>query len=386
MVKIGYSSDVRRRLEQANASTMIPRPFRLYATYEVDKSVADKVLHHLISILNPNLRICEMLDGKKRVREFFQISKEMAYELLKCIAIISGTEGKLVKYNNKGTVIVSRGQKSFYNVLKDNTENDSSSMDSLFSECLPKITDFIDGNDMFDDNSNVDNDSALSEKENFVPVKNEKDDVIVTSLPQHLSEEALRNRLEKIFIEKSSDHLDLTAFGFSLEWDLVGVYYDNRNHQICEICGEYSSYNFILRNKHTHKEISLCRDCIDIRPEKSFANYYSLVFNFDIIILEYFFKVYEYVLENRELPFIKVTPIFFSVLIKLGCISIEEANRYIRVIDKFPIFVMKDLTTEEKVELQDLCSNKIVPFLQKFSFKEWRFSSTIPGRGCFDFN
>lgn len=94
-VKIGYADDVNKRLRELNASSAVPFAFRAYATYEVDHKLEDKKLHKIIDTINPELRSVEHINGKTRKREFFQMSKEQAYTLLKCIAEISGTKNRL---------------------------------------------------------------------------------------------------------------------------------------------------------------------------------------------------------------------------------------------------------------------------------------------------
>ena len=96
-VKLGYAKNVENRLKTLNASSAVPFAFRLYATYEVSKKLTDKGLHKLIDQLNPDLRTIDEVDGKKRVREFYAVSREDAYSLLESIAKISGTERKLKK-------------------------------------------------------------------------------------------------------------------------------------------------------------------------------------------------------------------------------------------------------------------------------------------------
>ena len=95
-VKIGYAADVKERLKQLNRSECIPFAFRVYATYEVDKALSDKDLHAMIDLLNPSLRAADTFDGKPRIKEFFEMSKEDAYRLLECVAKISGTEDGLM--------------------------------------------------------------------------------------------------------------------------------------------------------------------------------------------------------------------------------------------------------------------------------------------------
>ena len=94
-VKIGYAHNVEKRLQQLNRSEATPFAFRAYATYEVDSELTDKELHHLIDNLNPDLRSKEMFNGKPRVREFYELSPEEAFDILKSIAKISGTTDRL---------------------------------------------------------------------------------------------------------------------------------------------------------------------------------------------------------------------------------------------------------------------------------------------------
>lgn len=96
-VKIGYADDVKKRLAQLNRSECVPFAFRVYATYEVSSRLSDIKIHEIIDKLNPNLRSIENFEGKKRVREFYAMSPEDAYDLLKAIAEINGMEGKLKK-------------------------------------------------------------------------------------------------------------------------------------------------------------------------------------------------------------------------------------------------------------------------------------------------
>lgn len=94
-VKIGYADDVNRRLKELNRSECTPFAFRLYAYYEVNHRLTDMKLHNIIDKLNPDLRSIDNVDGKKRVREFYAISKEDAYSLFEAIAEINGLEENL---------------------------------------------------------------------------------------------------------------------------------------------------------------------------------------------------------------------------------------------------------------------------------------------------
>lgn len=95
-VKIGYSDNVNKRLEELNRSECIPFAFRLYAYYKVQNRLSDKKVHELIDGLNPELRSVENLNGKERKREFYAMPKEQAYGILKSIATINNLEKNLV--------------------------------------------------------------------------------------------------------------------------------------------------------------------------------------------------------------------------------------------------------------------------------------------------
>ena len=97
-VKIGYSKNVAERINKLNNSEAVPFGFRLYATYDVETQSADKVLHKIIDKLNADLRSIDTINDKVRVREFYLISPEDAYELLEDISIISGTKERLHLY------------------------------------------------------------------------------------------------------------------------------------------------------------------------------------------------------------------------------------------------------------------------------------------------
>lgn len=101
-VKIGYATNLEKRLKQLNRSETIPFAFRAFAIYEVDKPLTDKELHKLIDRLNPDLRTIDNFDGKERVKEFFLMSPDDAYAILESIAKISGTLDRLKKVKPEG--------------------------------------------------------------------------------------------------------------------------------------------------------------------------------------------------------------------------------------------------------------------------------------------
>lgn len=101
-VKIGYATDIEKRLAQLNRSECIPFAFRVYAIYEVSVPLQDKELHGLIDRLNPELRAIDTFDGKTRTKEFYAMSAEDAYALLESIAKLSGTQDKLRRLTPEG--------------------------------------------------------------------------------------------------------------------------------------------------------------------------------------------------------------------------------------------------------------------------------------------
>ena len=101
-VKIGYASNIERRLKELNRSETVPYAFRVYAIYEVKSKLTDKELHKLIDSLDSDLRAVETFDGKERVKEFYEMSAEKAYSLLECIAKISGTQNRLKRMKPEG--------------------------------------------------------------------------------------------------------------------------------------------------------------------------------------------------------------------------------------------------------------------------------------------
>ncbi len=105
-VKIGYATDIEKRLKQLNRSECIPYAFRVYATYDVPKALQDKELHNLIDRLNPELRAIDTFDGKTRTKEFYAMSKEDAYALLESNAKLSGTTGHLHRLSPEGHEIL----------------------------------------------------------------------------------------------------------------------------------------------------------------------------------------------------------------------------------------------------------------------------------------
>lgn len=98
-VKIGYADNIDKRLKELNRSECIPFAFRVYATYEVNSRLSDLKIHTIIDKLNPNLRSIDNFNGQKRIREFYAMSPEDAYDILEAIAEIHGCVDKLTLVN-----------------------------------------------------------------------------------------------------------------------------------------------------------------------------------------------------------------------------------------------------------------------------------------------
>lgn len=95
LVKIGYADNVEERVNILNRNSGLPYSFRIYATYDVNERLEDLKIHKIIDKLNPTLRCQEEVNGKARVREFFTMTAETAYQIFEAMAEISGTKDRL---------------------------------------------------------------------------------------------------------------------------------------------------------------------------------------------------------------------------------------------------------------------------------------------------
>lgn len=148
-VKIGYADNLEKRLSQLNKSECVPYAFRVYCIYEVEERLTDKKVHKLIDKLDPSLRSIDTFDGKERVREFYNMSDEDAYEILKSIASISGTTDRLKKMKPEGHEILDEKlAKTIQNsgIYNEGThlQNGSQNIQKLYNELKNKILEFND--------------------------------------------------------------------------------------------------------------------------------------------------------------------------------------------------------------------------------------------------
>lgn len=88
-IKIGYASDLKARVASLNTGALVE--FSPYAVYETDLQNADREVHAIIALLNPILRASKFSSkGQGKLKEFFKLEPEEAYDLLCRIAKISG--------------------------------------------------------------------------------------------------------------------------------------------------------------------------------------------------------------------------------------------------------------------------------------------------------
>lgn len=98
-VKIGFTDneDISKRLRELNNSTAVPLSFRVYATLCVENpKEIEQHVHALFDLIDDSLHsIEETKEGKKRVREFFQVSPSKAYSVLERVAILNNNLSNL---------------------------------------------------------------------------------------------------------------------------------------------------------------------------------------------------------------------------------------------------------------------------------------------------
>ena len=129
-VKIGYATDIKRRLKELNRSECIPFAFRVYATYVVSSRLSDLKLHAIIDKLNPELRSIDEFNGKKRVREFYAMRPEEAYAILEAMAEIHNC-----KENLKLVVPTAIEQQEEQLAQEIDTENHEKAENFSFAKC-----------------------------------------------------------------------------------------------------------------------------------------------------------------------------------------------------------------------------------------------------------
>jgi len=99
LVKIGATGDYERRLLDLSNHENIPYAFTAYAVYEVDnQEEIEDIVHKVIDAVDYSCRTSELRkNGSERRKEFFRISPEKAYALLKEISRLRGDTEKLTR-------------------------------------------------------------------------------------------------------------------------------------------------------------------------------------------------------------------------------------------------------------------------------------------------
>ena len=92
LIKIGYANNPEKRRLELSSHSGVPAEYEIYATAEVPTKLKDTKIHDIIQQLNPTLRF-------NPKREFFTMTPEDAFKLLKAIATIYGKEELVVKYD-----------------------------------------------------------------------------------------------------------------------------------------------------------------------------------------------------------------------------------------------------------------------------------------------
>ena len=149
-VKIGYANDVNQRVNELNSSSAVPFAFRIYATYQVESNLSDKKLHGILDKLNPDLRTTETVNGKNRVREFYAMSPEDAYDILLAIAEINNYKDRLKKYSE--TAAEKEDEKNAQEIDQEYHERASA---FAFSKCGIPIGDTVQFSHRNDPNDGV---------------------------------------------------------------------------------------------------------------------------------------------------------------------------------------------------------------------------------------
>ena len=93
-VKIGKSSRPVNIRSKELDNTAVPLPFEIYAVLKTEKyDEAEKQIHHLIDIVNPDMRI-------RKVREFFNVTPEKALSIFReCARTLD--DASIETYNNR---------------------------------------------------------------------------------------------------------------------------------------------------------------------------------------------------------------------------------------------------------------------------------------------
>lgn len=397
MVKIGYTSNLKQRLISLNSSTVVPKAFRYYASYEVEKVEADKILHHIIDMINPKCRVDEMFDGKNRVREFYYLTKEQAVRLLEAIAVISDTEDKLICYDENMYPI--KKKRSLYEELIDYINSMVVKENSLFSECCLSILDFVN--------------PVYLKPDNLKTINNVMDDIDINNLDEEpdepkITNKKLRKNNENLFslvfnhrevLETHKDYnflkllvplsYDLTKFEcfvLSVEWFINGFKNSLDKPLVCDCCSELTTQLIRFKNKVTKKEVFICDKCLTMSPNGYYASYFNFGTVCDGLVLSSFLDLRDKAKRYNKLDYTDIwEPFKFSMLIAFGLLPDSLADSYFIYKKNNPSPARKEINENQKVWLQNFCNEMLIPFLADDKLDDYEFDEVLAKGGFYNY-
>ena len=89
VVKIGYTKNLKRRVNELNSQTGLPSPYYCYAAYYCGNGITDIQIHKAIDAVDASLRF----DSNK---EFYKMSPQKAYDIFVAIAKLNNSMKNVV--------------------------------------------------------------------------------------------------------------------------------------------------------------------------------------------------------------------------------------------------------------------------------------------------
>ena len=97
LVKIGYTTDVDKMVDELNKSAVTPYPYHIYAKYEVPPTFAEDGVQRVIDRLMQGKEVDEE-QRKLQDRGFYSIEANEVYKFFEDMAVIHGKTDQLHKY------------------------------------------------------------------------------------------------------------------------------------------------------------------------------------------------------------------------------------------------------------------------------------------------
>ena len=97
LVKIGYTTDVDKMVDELNKSAVTPYPYHIYAKYEVPPTFAEDGVQRIIDRLMQGKEVDEE-QRELQERGFYSIEPNEVYKFFEDMAIIHGKTDQLHKY------------------------------------------------------------------------------------------------------------------------------------------------------------------------------------------------------------------------------------------------------------------------------------------------